>query len=303
MPLQKLDRTGPALLNYIAITPAKDEERYIERTLRSMTEQSHLPLQWILVDDGSSDQTCEIIQKYADAHPFIRLLRADTRTKRATGTAEITAFYRGFDLVRNDSFDCIVKLDADLSFEPDYFERIMAHFDQDPRLGVASGIYLEQHSENDWREVTMPSYHAAGASKVVRKACFEEIGGFIEKRGWDTVDEIRAISRDWRTGHFSELKMKHWKPEGTGMGLVRTCYMHGEIYYRTRGDELFFVLKFLRRLANAPIAIGGLAMLWGYVHAALKRLEPLVTPDEAVRYRHLLSKRIREIVSRFIPAF
>ena len=299
---QRLDRGHQIPLNYIAITPAKDEERYIERTLQSMIAQSHQPLLWILVDDGSSDDTCEIIQKYADVHPFIRLLRADSRTKRATGTAEIAAFYRGFELIRNDLFDCIVKLDADLSFEPDYFERLMKRFDEDPRLGVASGIYLEARSENDWREVSMPSYHAAGASKVIRKACFEEIGGFIEKRGWDTVDEIRAIARNWRTGHFSELKMKHWKPEGTGMGLLRTCYMHGEIYYRTRGDELFFILKFLRRLRGAPIAIGGLAMLWGYLHAAMKQLEPLVTPTEAAHYRQLLSERLREIVSRFIPA-
>ena len=290
------------LLSYIVVTPAKDEVRHIERTLQSVIAQTHRPLMWIVVDDGSSDGTSEIVAKYADAHSFIRHLRAERITSRATGTAEVRAFHRGFELVRNEDYGCIVKLDADLSFDPDYFARLLAHFHEDPKLGIASGVYLENRSGEEWKEIEMPSYHAAGASKVIRKQCFEEIGCFIEQRGWDTVDEIRAIARGWHTGHFREERMKHWKPEGTGMGLLQTSYMHGEIYYRTRGDILFFAMKAVRRVADKPLLVGSISMVWGYLHAFLKRREPLVTPAEGKHYRKLLTYRLRKLARRFLPS-
>ena len=290
-----------ALLSYIVVTPAKDEVRHIERTLQSVVAQTHRPLMWIVVDDGSSDGTSEVVAKYAEAHSFIRHLRAERVTSRATGTAEVLAFHRGFELVRNEDYECIVKLDADLSFNPDYFERLLTHFHQDPKLGIASGVYLENRSGEEWMEIEMPTYHAAGASKVIRKQCFAEIGCFIEERGWDTVDEIRAIARGWHTGHFRELQMKHWKPEGTGMGLLRTNYMHGEIYQRTRGDILFFAMKVLRRMTEKPRIAGGLSMAWGYLHAFLTRREPLVTPVEGKHYRQLLTQRLRQTARRFFP--
>ena len=290
------------LLSYIVVTPAKDEVRHIERTLQSMVAQTHRPLRWIVVDDGSSDGTSEIVAKYAEAHSFIRHLKAERITNRATGTAEVRAFHRGFALVRAEDFGCIVKLDADLSFDADYFERLLTHFHQDPKLGIASGVYLETHSGEEWQEIEMPSYHAAGASKVIRKQCFEEIDGFIEQRGWDTVDEIKAIARGWHTGHFRELQMKHWKPEGTGMGLLRTSYMHGEIYYRTRGDLLFFALKVLRRVAEKPVVLGSISMAWGYLHSFFQRREPLVTPSEGRHYRQLLTQRLGQMARRLLPS-
>lgn len=288
-------------MSYIVVTPAKDEVRHIERTLKSMVAQTHRPLMWIVVDDGSSDGTCEIVQKYADIHDFIRPIRAERVTTRATGTAEVRAFNRGFQLVRNETFGCIVKLDADLSFDADYFERLLCHFDDDPKLGIASGIYLETQSGEEWKEIEMPSYHAAGASKVIRKECFAGIDGFVEQRGWDTVDEIRAIAQGWHTGHFTELRMKHWKPEGTGMGLLRTTFMHGEIYQRTQGSLLFFTMKVLRRLLEKPYVLGSTWMLWGYLNALLKGREPLVTPVEGKCYRQLLNQRLKQIASRVLP--
>lgn len=290
------------LLSYIVVTPVKDEVHHIERTLQSMVAQTYRPLMWIIVDDGSSDGTCELVQKYAEGHSFIRHVTARRITARATGTAEVRAFNRGFELVRAENYGCIVKLDADLSFDPDYFERLIAHFHQDPKLGIASGVYLECVSGEDWNVIPMPSYHAAGASKVIRKECFSEIGGFIEQRGWDTVDEIRAIARGWHTRHFTELQIKHWKPEGTGMGLLRTSYMHGEIYQRTRGDLLFFAIKSLRRVIEKPFVFGSIAMVWGYLHAFLKRRESLVTPMEGKHYRQLLTHRLRQMARSFLSA-
>ncbi len=256
-----------------------------------MTQQTLKPLRWIVVDDGSSDRTPEIVKEYARQNPFITLIQNAKRTTRQTGTAEVLAFNIGYKEAQKLNFDCIVKLDGDLNFNADYFECLLAEFQQNKQLGIASGVYLELH-KSEWIEISMPAYHAAGASKVIRRECFEAIGGFVSQRGWDTVDEIKAITRGWETTHFRELKIQHLKPEGTGMGLNRTCFMHGEIYYRSRGGLFFFTLKVLGRLRHSPYIIGGMAMLWGYLSAVLHQHERLVTVEEGRHYRALLNGRI-----------
>lgn len=256
-----------------------------------MVGQTKKPAQWIIVDDGSTDRTPQIIEQYASQHNFIRLIRNAKRTGRQTGVAEVLAFNVGYEIARLLPFDLIVKLDGDLAFEENYFEGLVAEFERNPKLGVASGVYMEL-SGADWKVVPMPAYHAAGASKMIRRECFEQISGFIAQRGWDTVDEIRAIAQNWDTTHFSELRMKHLKPEGSGMGQRHTAFMHGEIYYRTGGGKLFFLLKVMSRLKNPPFVIGGLFMLGGYLKAWFGRRELLVTKNEAARYRALLNQRL-----------
>lgn len=279
------------LPRYIVITPVKDEERFIEQTLRSMVRQTVKPVRWFVVDDASSDQTPTIVQRYADENPFIQLIRNTKSSTRQTGIAEVIAFNIGYEQARKLDYDYVVKLDGDLNFGADYFERLLAKFEANLKLGIASGVYQELHDGKEI-EISMPYYHAAGASKVVRKACFEDINGFVCQRGWDTVDEIKAMARGWETTHFRELKIQHLKPEGIGMGLARTCFMHGEIYYRTRGGLLFFVLKVLHRFTRSPIPMGGLAMGCGYLNAVLRRKERLVDAAEGRGYRALLNARL-----------
>lgn len=280
-----------ASLSYVVISPVKDEARNIERVLDSMVRQNVHPLAWFIVDDGSSDRTAEIAEGYAAKHAFIRVCRLPRRGARATGVAEVLAFNHALPMVAELAPDCIVKLDGDLSFDSDYFQRILEHFARMPQLGIASGVYLEDRGLG-WQPVDMPGYHAAGASKVIRWRCFEEIGGFIAERGWDTVDEIRAMASGWETRHFPNLRMRHWKPEGEGMGQLRTCSMHGEIFYRTRGGLPFFVLKVLRRIFTAPWILGSIAMAWGYARAALSRQGPLISEEQGRHYRALLGARL-----------
>lgn len=279
-------------MNYLAITPVKDEELYLEHTLRSMIAQNVKPIRWIIVDDGSVDRTPDLVQKYAKNCSFIQLIRNERRTARQTGVAEVLAFNAGLALAEELEFDCVVKLDGDLSFGPDYFQRLLARFAERPQLGIASGVYLEQKI-GKWRKASMPPYHAAGACKMIRRSCFTAIGGFVAERGWDTVDEIRAMSRGWQTTHFADLEMNHWKPEGSGMGMLHTAYMHGEIFYRTGGKWFHLLLKCLNRLGSRPVLAGGLAMFWGYLHTWSKQCKPLVTHEEACAYRALLSDRLR----------
>ena len=277
---------------YVIVSPVKDEESYIELTLRSVISQSIKPIQWVIVNDGSKDKTNEIINTYADRYSFISVIQNPHSGIRQTGSAVIRAFNYGLMLLEGAEYDFIVKLDCDLSFEPDYFEKLLERFKQDERLGIASGIYMEQNLDGYWRRVAMPTYHAAGACKVIRRKCFREICGFVVSPGWDTVDEIRAMSRGWTTGHFVDLRMKHHKPEGTGIGLVKTNIMHGEIYYLTGGGKLFLILKVFHRLCIKPLIIGALALVWGYLSASFKRKVLLVNKSEARCYQMLLNQRV-----------
>jgi glycosyltransferase involved in cell wall biosynthesis len=255
--------------------------------------QTLKPVLWVIVDDGSRDNTPAIIQRYLSSNPFIRLVRNPNAGIRQPGSAVIRAFNYGCESIGASDYDFIVKLDCDLSFEPNYFEILLGRFMEDHRLGVASGVYLEMGEDDAWKEVVMPSYHAAGASKVLRKKCFEEIGGFIVAAGWDTVDEIRAMTLGWKTGHFIDLQMKHHKPEGSGIGAIRTSVMHGEISYLTGGGKLFFLLKVLHRMMSKPYVIGAMALSWGYMKALWKRKASLVTEAEAKCYQALLNERLQ----------
>jgi len=278
---------------YVIISPVKDEEQYVELTLRSVTNQILKPVLWVLVDDGSKDRTPEVVSGYAEAHSFIRLVRNPHIGARKPGSAVIRAFNIGYRTLGDKEYDYIVKLDCDISFEPDYFQKLLGRFSEEERIGIASGVYLETDKAGVWKEVVMPSYHAAGACKVLSRKCFEEIGGFTVSAGWDTVDEIRAITRGWKTGHFSDLRMYHHKPEGSGIGLVRTSLMHGKIYYLTGGSKLFFVLKVLHRFAFRPYFVNALALIWGYVRTMAERKQLLVTETEARYYKALLLERLK----------
>lgn len=277
---------------YLIVSPVKDEERHVERTLRSVTSQTVTPVRWIIVDDASDDGTADIVRRYASEYPFIQLVSRIRTGARQPGSAVMHAFYHGLQHAEGVAYDYIVKLDCDVELPHDYFEILLGYFQREPRLGIASGVYLEEGA-GGWKAVPMPAYHAAGASKVMRATCFEEIGGFVRERGWDTVDEVRAQVRGWMTRHYPEIEFRHLKPEGAGIGSVRTNLMHGDVYYLTGGGPLFLALKVVHRMfAGSPPMIGGLAMLWGYLRCLASGRDRLVSPKEARYYRRLLNARI-----------
>ncbi len=261
-------------------------------TLDSVVAQTCLPAKWVIVDDGSGDGTADLAREYARKHPFITVVQHDMPGDRHPGSRVIHAFNRGLPFLAGVNHDFIVKLDCDLSFGPEYFEQLLAKFDHHPRLGIASGVYQERLRDGRWVAVPMPWYHAFGACKAVRCRCFEQIGGFVTRPGWDTVDEIRAWSLGWETRHFPELETRHHRPEGSGIGRIRTSRMHGEIFYVTGGDPLFFALKVLHRSTAPPFLAGAVALTFGYVKAALSRTPRLVTPAEALSYRRLMRQRL-----------
>jgi len=283
---------------YIVISPVKDEEEYVSYTIASMLNQTCKPVKWLIVNDGSRDRTKNIIEEQCIRHDWIQLITLGENSKRQPGAAVIRAFNAGYNIARNVNHEYVVKLDCDLRFNADYFERIFERLNKDEKVGIASGLYLEKKG-SEWLPVWMPDYHAAGACKIIRKRCFDEIGGFITERGWDTVDEIRAQVKGWKTLHYPDLIFYHLKNEGSGIGYLRTNIMHGEIYYATGGNKLFFAAKTVHRMIfGKPILMAGLMMFIGYVHASIKDKKMIVSDAECKYYNTLLNRRIKEKIRR-----
>jgi len=278
-------------LSYVIVTPVKDEAAHIGDMIKSVLAQTKRPNRWIIVDDGSTDNTSEIIISNTKGIPWISVLNTKS-VLRNLGSAEIIAFNHGLNTLRVDDFDFIVKLDGDVKLEPYYFQEILTRLEQDKNFGIISGVYREMHDSN-WVTIKMPSYHAAGASKIVRRECYKAIGGFVPQKGWDTLDEIRAGLTGWKTGHFEDIIFAHLKPEGAALGKLSTHFFHGEIYYQTGGGVYFFIFKVLHRMLSVkPFFIGGAMMIAGYLVSFVKNKERLVNNLEASFYRNQLNKRL-----------
>jgi biofilm PGA synthesis N-glycosyltransferase PgaC len=277
---------------YAIISPMKDEEAYAAQTIESVLAQTVRPIRWVLVDDASRDRTHEITSGYANQNDWIIQERIERDPIRNPGPAVVVAFNAGLKHLDGVDYDFLVKLDMDLILPPDYFENLLARFEKDKKLGIASGVYLE-FSDNQWSAIQMPAYHAAGASKVMRRQCFEGIGGYCTDVGWDTIDEIRARARGWNTRHFDDLQFKHLRPEGRGVGLLRNCRKLGVAHYLMGGGFIFLLFKIPYRMLTAkPRILGGLAMLWGYLSCIFSGRRPLVTEEEGMFYRDLLHSRL-----------
>ncbi|MCM0082862.1 glycosyltransferase family 2 protein [Geomonas sp. Red32] len=277
---------------YVVVTPVKDEASYIVETLESVCRQTLKPARWVVVDDGSRDETATLVRRYAARHDWIELVQMKKNATRFPGPPVVTAFNCGAQRLASLDYDFIVKLDGDLRLSADYFERLAGRFLDDPTLGIASGVYLEREG-GGWSVIRMPAYHAAGASKMVRRCCFEEIGGFSPTLGWDTLDEIKAQARGWKTAHFDDLPFQHLKSEGSGIGKLKTSMLHGRIFYLTGGRADLFLVKALKRmLVGRPPILHGVLMMWGYLTAAGTG-KRLVTREEAARYNALLASRLK----------
>ncbi len=276
---------------YVVVTPVRDEAPHIADMIKSVLEQSKKPDRWIIVDDGSTDQTADIIATHTQGIDWITVLKTKS-TQRNLGSAEIIAFNRGINEIQIIDFDFFVKLDGDVKLEPNYFQEILGRMVLDPKWGITSGVYCENH-DGSWITIKMPSYHAAGASKVIRRECYKAIDGFVAKKGWDTLDEIRAGLNGWQTGHFDDIIFTHLKPEGIAMGKLSTHRFHGEIYYQTGGGGLFLFVKALHRmLFSKPLLIGGMTLILGYLVPLCTGKPRLVNNEEAHFYKKMLNKRL-----------
>ncbi|MCX8012551.1 MAG: glycosyltransferase family 2 protein, partial [Desulfobacterota bacterium] len=249
---------------YVIITPARDEEKYIEKTIKSVINQTVLPAEWIIVDDGSSDSTAKIVQNYAQKFPWIKIFCRENRGKRKAGEGVMEAFYYGLEKITHFEWDYLVKLDADLILEKDYFEICFQHFKQNPRLGIGGGkvfnningkLKLEPH----------PRFHVRGATKIYRRKCWEEIEGLIKRTGWDTIDEVKANMRGWETYTFEEPILIHQRVTGGAEGTFRNYFKNGMGSFIIGYHPLFLFAKAISLIITSANFKAALGLLYGFV--------------------------------------
>lgn len=250
--------------NYIIITPVRDEEQYIESTIRSVLGQTVLPREWIIVDDGSTDRTGEIVERYAMLHDWIRLVRRSDRGYRKSGAGVVEAFHQGYANLQSKTWEFIVKLDADLSFAPQYFAQLFERFEIDPKLGIAGGNLF--HLVNgEMKLEKCPRFHVRGATKVYRRQCWEQIGGLVTAPGWDIVDETKANMLGWKTVSFEDIQVIHHRFTGTAESKWRDQVKNGKAYYVAGYHPLFMAAKCVYRVASKPYVVGSVAMAYGFL--------------------------------------
>lgn len=217
-------------MKYYIIIPTFNEEKFISLTLQSLVEQTVLPSKVVVVNDGSTDKTREIVQSFDEKYTFISLVNKTSEAIHLPGSKVIQAFNKGLETI-DDNYDFIVKADADLIFPPNYFESISNHFQSDNRVGMAGGFcYIEKNGEWILENLTDKD-HIRGAIKAYRKETFKQIGGLKTEMGWDTVDELLCKFHNWKVVTNEKLKVKHLKPTGANYNQAAR-FKQGEAFYR-----------------------------------------------------------------------
>jgi poly-beta-1,6-N-acetyl-D-glucosamine synthase len=290
----------------LLITPARDEAAHLAGTIRAVAAQTRQPDLWLVIDDGSSDGTAEILQSLAAELPFMRVLQApeqegDPAADRLTLAAEARAFNAALATVELTEFTHVGKLDADVELPPEYFERLLAEFDEDPELGIAGGVLLERTGKR-WEPTRIPSYHVRGALKLYSRRCFESIGGIETRLGWDTIDETYARMRGYSTRSIPEVAARHHRPVATRGGALRGRARHGQCAYILRYGVWWVFLRSFKVALQRPYGLSGIAFLYGYFRAYLKA-QPKVEDERFKRFvRGELRMRLLGGSSFFRPA-
>jgi len=277
--MQETQKSTGSIPSYALVTAAYNEEKIIEKTIQSIVAQTHPPKKWIIVSDGSTDRTDEIVDKYIGKYSFIELLRI-TEDHPRNFTAQVNAINLGFSRLKAMESDFIANLDADITLDENYFESLLETFSQDPGLGMAGGyIYEEQHGEFRSRPGNSSS-SVAHAVQMFRRECLELLGGYapFSWGGTDTHAGVCLRMAGWRVESIPGLKAYHHRPTGQSFGSLRYRFKGGLMDHYFGTHPLFEIVKVIRRLGAKPYVIGGLVRLagyiWGFCSGAKREVPP-----------------------------
>jgi biofilm PGA synthesis N-glycosyltransferase PgaC len=255
------------MLEYAIITPVRDEADNLRRLAPCLAGQTAVPAAWIIVDDGSSDGTADLIASLAREHPWIRLTSAGGEAL-ARGGPIVRAFNAG--LAALDPLpEVVVKLDADISMGADHFESLLSEFARDPKLGIAGGIGYEEQADGVWRQRHGTGAGVWGACRAYRRECLTDVLPLEQHMGWDTLDLVKANVKGWKTEVFYELSFRHHRVEGERDGhRMRTSKIQGEAAYFMGYRPSYLLVRTLYRTLRDPAAVG---LLIGYARARARR--------------------------------
>ena len=286
-------------LAYVLVTPVRDEEATIGRTIESVLRQTHLPREWVIVSDGSTDGTDAIVRRAAGQHSWIRLLPLAPRPTRSFA-AVVHNTETGIRHLRCREYGFLGLLDADVMFQADYFEQLLGRFAAEPALGLAGGVVIDVGLPRERFPLTRAE--VPGAVQFFRRECFEKIGGLIPipEGGWDGMTCVMARMHGYQTRLFTDLVVDHLKPRNVSEGgVVRRKWQMGVRDYAAGYHPVFEGVKCISRLKDPPILIGALAWWLGYCTAACRRRARIVEPAVVAHVRREQWQRIGRLLVPF----
>jgi len=284
------------LASFVIITPARNEGQYLQRTIDSVLAQTLRPQKWILVNDGSTDDTGALIDAAAEQHSWIQAVHRSDRGFRQAGSGVVEAFYDGYSRLGATPWDYLVKLDGDLALAPDYFEQCFKHFHADPQLGLGGGLgCIEQHGKVEEDSKGDPRFHVRGATKIYRRACWQEIGGLFRETGWDTLDEVKANMLGWKTRTFRELRLRQLKGTGAADGAWRNSVKNGLANYIAGYHPLFMLGKCLKRAFARPYLVEAAGLWLGFMSGYLRGSRQV---DDPALVQYLRGQQCRKMTLR-----
>lgn len=293
--------SGSAGLSYVLITPARNEAEYIPKTINSVISQTVKPEKWVIVSDGSTDGTDDIVKKYTDVYPWMELVRMPEHRDRHF-TAKVTCFKAGYERLADTDYDIIGNLDGDISFEKDYIEFLLKRFEENPKLGVAGTPFVEKGNKGyDYNFVNIE--HVSGAFQLFRRECFEDIGGYIPIKGGgiDWVAVTSARWKGWQTRTFEEKTCLHHRPMGTGgASVLGARFKLGKEDYYLGGHPLWASFRAVFQMKEKPYIIGGLCLYAGYLFGALTRIESPLSSELISFHRHEQMARLKNIFRKML---
>ena len=282
------------LPDYVLITPARNEAQFIELTIQSVVKQTVPPIKWVIVSDGSTDGTDEIVREYANEHPWIELVRMPLRRERHFA-GKVHAFNAGYVRVQDLDYEVLGSLDADVSFDQDYFSYLLRKLAEDRTLGLVGTPFKEGTNPTyDYRFVSIT--HVSGACQLFRRECFEQIGGYVPVKG-GCIDHIAVISarmKGWRTRTFTEKVCLHHRQMGTARNSVLIArFRNGRKDYVIGNHPMWELCRAGYQMTKKPMVLGGLMLVSGYVWALIRRVERPVSPELVAFYRREQMQRLR----------
>lgn len=291
--------TSRRMLVYALVTPARNEAEFIEQTIQSVVSQSVRPVKWVIVSDGSTDGTDELVKKYAAQHEWIELLRMPERVERHFA-GKVHAFNAGYARLKDVAYDLIGSLDADITFDGEYFSFLLTKFEANPRLGLAGTPHVEDNRIYDYRFASLE--HVSGACQLFRRECFEAIGGYLPLKsgGVDLVAVLSSRLKGWQTRTFPEKTCAHHRKMGSAVKSGLAVLLHdGKKDYQLGAHPVWQIGRSVFRMRKPPFIIGGLCLGAGYFWPMLLRAEK-TAPKEVIAFRRReQSDRLRRVIRQF----
>jgi glycosyltransferase involved in cell wall biosynthesis len=290
-----------SLPEYVLITPARNEEAFIHKTIESVVRQTFLPVKWVIINDGSTDATENLVRAYAAQYEWIELINLPVRRER-NFAAKVGAFNAGRERLQQVKYEVIGNLDADVSLEPDHFEFLLGKFKDDPKLGVAGTVFKEEGYDSAVDSLE-GQLHVSGQCQLFRRQCFDEIGGYVPNRagGIDWIAVTTARMKGWKTRSFREKSFFHFRHLGTAeRGAFAAAFSYGEKDYFLGGHPLWEFLRVSFRMLKGHHLLEGLALGLGYGWAALRRLEKPIPKELAAFHRREQMRKLRAILKSLL---